>query len=267
MRARFTARRRPLAFRWLALTAVSAAIVASVAGPWQQPAVAATAPERFRINLADGNDFVAQKNFVQCVGASMQMMLNILGENDRTASTQGQLQRLARGLSGPTREGFERKGASVRGWSAGLNEIGAGPYRLVGADSIGEALQIAARSIRETSRPVGLLMWAGRHAWVMSGFEATADPGATETFDVTRAIVLDPLYPYGSSRWGASPRPGQALTVSALGQQFVPRRQGTWAGALSGTEGATEMAALAGKYVVVLPFTPSPLARSRPIPI
>jgi hypothetical protein len=57
------------------------------------------------------------------------------------------------------------------------------------------------------------------------------------------------------------------LTVSALGQQFVPRRQGTWAGALSGTEGATEMAALAGKYVVVLPFTPSPLARSRPIPI
>jgi hypothetical protein len=267
MRLRFAARRRPVTFRWLALTAVSAALVASVAGPWQAPAAAASAPERFRINLADTNDFVAQKNFVQCVGASMQMMLNILGDNDRTASTQGQLQRMARGLSGPTREGFERKGASVRGWSAGLNEIGAGPYRLVGANSIDEALAIAARSIRETSRPVGLLMWAGRHAWVMSGFEATADPGATDAFDVTRAIVLDPLYPYGSSRWGASPRPGQALTVSALGRQFVPRRQGTWAGALSGTEGAAEMAALAGKYVVVLPFTLSPLARSRAVPI
>jgi hypothetical protein len=266
MRVRFGARRR-LPLRWLALTAVSAAIVGSVAGPWQPPAVAASAPDRFRIDLADANDFVAQKNFVQCVGASMQMMLNILGENDRTASTQGELQRLARGLSGPTREGFERKGASVRGWSAGLNEIGAGPYRLVGADSIDEALQMAARSIRETNRPVGLLMWAGRHAWVMSGFEATADPGTTQTFAVTRAIVLDPLYPYGSSRWGASPRPGQALTVSALGRQFVPRRQGTWAGALSGTEGAAEMAALAGKYVVVLPFTPSPLPGSRLIRI
>ena len=86
-------------------------------------AVPASAAEKgFTIDLAAKGDFVAQTNFVQCVGASMQMMLNIIGPtDDRTAKTQLRLQNLARTLSGPTREGFERKGASVRGWSAGLN--------------------------------------------------------------------------------------------------------------------------------------------------
>ena len=81
------------------------------------------------------------------------MMLNISGPNDRTAATQRRLQSLARNLSGPTRAGFERKGASVRGWSAGLNQLGAGPYRLVGVTTLDEALRLAApRSGRPASR-------------------------------------------------------------------------------------------------------------------
>jgi hypothetical protein len=41
--------------------------------------------------------------------------------------------------------------------------------------TIDEAMRLAAMSIRTTGRPVGLS--SGRaHAWVMSGFEATADP-------------------------------------------------------------------------------------------
>jgi hypothetical protein len=221
----------------------------------------AAAAKPYRLDLADRNDFVAQANFVQCVGASMQMMLNIMGGDDRTAKTQVRLQSLARRLSGPTREGFQRKGASVRGWTEGLNALGAGPYRLVGTDTIQEAMRVAARSIRETGRPVGLLVWAGRHAWVMSGFETTADPARAETFKVTRAIVLDPLYPYGSGQWGRSPRPREAISIATLGKQFVPRRRGTWAGAPPGAAGLT-MRALAGKYVIVMPFIPTRLARS-----
>jgi hypothetical protein len=218
----------------------------------------------FRIDLADRNDFVAQTNFVQCVGASMQMMLNIMGASDRTAKTQVRLQKLARSLSGPTRDGFERKGASVRGWTDALNELGAGPFRLVGTDTIDEAMRLAAISISSTGRPVGLLVWAGRHAWVMSGFQATADPRVTSNFRVTRAIVLDPLYPYGSGQWGRSPKPREAITISTLGKQFVPRRRGTWAGAPPGAVGLT-MRALAGKYVIVMPYTPIPVARNRHI--
>jgi hypothetical protein len=216
----------------------------------------------FRVDLAGRADFVAQKTLVQCVGASMQMMLNITGStDDHTAATQGRFQAIARNLSGPTRPGFRRKGASVTGWTAGLNQLDAGPYRMVGAATLEEALRLAASSIRETGRPVGLLVWGGRHAWVMSGFVATADPRITADFRVTAAIVLDPLYPHGSSRWGPSPRPREALGVARLGRQFVPRRHGTWAGAPTGVAGAT-MAALDGKYVIVMPFVPMSLARA-----
>jgi hypothetical protein len=220
----------------------------------------------FRIDLADRNDFVAQTNFVQCVGASMQMMLNITGANDRTARTQLRLQTMARNLSGPTRAGFQRKGASVAGWTAGLNRLGAGPYRLVGVDTLAEALRLAARSIRETGKPVGLLVWAGRHAWVMSGFQATADPRVTDDFRVTKAIVLDPLHPHGSTRWGPSPKPREALTPAVLGQQFVPRRRGTWAGAATGVMGQS-LTWLAGKYVIVMPYTPILVVRTRPVAV
>jgi hypothetical protein len=76
----------------------------------------------------------------------------------------------------------------------------------------------------------------------MSGFKASKDPlvpGAR----VTAAMVEDPLYPYGgSSTWGRSPRPGEALSVSALGQQFVRRRQSSLNPMLS------------GKWVIVMPF-------------
>jgi hypothetical protein len=215
----------------------------------------------YRLDLADRNDFVPQANFVQCVGASMQMMLNIMGASDRTARTQLRLQTLARSLSGPTREGFERKGASVHGWTEALNALDVGRYRLVGTDSIQEAMRLAASSIRATGRPVGLLVWAGRHAWVMSGFQATADPRFTSEFRVTKAIVLDPLYPHGSSRWGPSPAPREAVSIATLGRQFVPRRRGAWAGALPGAAGLT-MRALAGKYVIVMPYEPVAVARA-----
>jgi hypothetical protein len=55
------------------------------------------AAKPYRIDLASRSDFVKQTNFVQCVGASVQMMLNILRPGaDRTAATQRRLQQLAR---------------------------------------------------------------------------------------------------------------------------------------------------------------------------
>jgi hypothetical protein len=203
----------------------------------------AASSKAFHLDLGSRGDYVAQTNLVQCVGASMQMMLNMIGtRDDRSARTQLRLQKLARAWSGPSRNGRIRQGASVRGWATGLTMMGGGPYRVVGAESIGEAMLLAARSMRKTSRPVGLLVWRGRHAWVMSGFKATRDP-LVRGAKVTSAIVEDPLYPYGgSSAWGRSPRPGEALSVSTLGKQFVRRRQSTLNPLLS------------GKWVIVMPF-------------
>jgi hypothetical protein len=173
----------------------------------------------------------------------MQMMLNMIQDSDdHSAATQLELQQLARQWSGRRPDGITRQGASVRGWATGLNMLGAGPYHLVGTTTIEEALLIAAQAMRQTGKPVGLLMWRGRHAWVMSGFRATGDPLASGN-RVTAVYVEDPLYPHGSSVWGPSPRPGAALTVEELGLQYVPRRSSSRFGT-----------ALSGKYVLVLPF-------------
>ena len=227
------------------------------------PTVAAAGAKPYTLDLGTRGDFVAQTNFVQCVGASVQMMLNMIEPGrDRTARTQLRLQRLARAWSGPTPSGFERQGAGVSGWAAALNLEGGGPYRLAGTQTLQGALRVAARAMRATGRPVGLLMWHGRHAWVMSGFRATADPALTKEFEVTGVIVEDPLYPYGSRVWGPSPRPGATLTPGQLGRQFVPRRsRSRW------NTVQPAMARLAGKYVLVVPYVPVVTAwTKRPYP-
>lgn len=248
-------RRSLLALLAGALVAVLAVRPAGAANPER----GTPAPQRqellrpFALSLHEPGDFVAQTNFVQCVGASMQMMLNMVEPGaDRTAREQLRLQNLARAWSGRRPDGITRQGASVRGWAAGLNIEGGGPYRLVGERTLEDALRTAARAIRETGRPVGLLVWRGRHAWVMSGFRATADPELTDDFEVTRAIILDPLFPHGSSVWGPSPRPGAALTPDQLERQFVPRRSNRnnpWAT-------VNPWSTLGGKYVLVLPYEP-----------
>jgi hypothetical protein len=209
------------------------------------PAPDASRP--FRINLARNGDYVRQANFVQCVGASVQMMLNIIRPGaDHSLRTQHRLQVLARSQSGPRPDGRRRQGAGVFGWAAALNLEGAGAYAVVGADSLQGAMRIAARAIVDHGRPVGLLVWQGRHAWVMSGFEATGDP-RNGPFRVTRAYILDPLYPHGSKAWGSSPTPGTATSVATVGRQFLARRRHSEWNALPG------MAELAGKWVLVVP--------------
>lgn len=242
-----TQRRRQAALRLARLGLAGLLVLGAL------PAPASAAPKTYRLDLGTRADFVAQTNLVQCVGASMQMMLNMIQPGaDRTAATQLRLQKLAREWSGVRPDGRERQGASVRGWATGLSLLGAGPYRLVGEATLDEALLVAAKAMRSTGRPIGLLMWRGRHAWVMSGFRATHDPlvaGAR----VTAVLVEDPLYPHGSSVWGPSPSPGAALTPDELGRQFVPRRASSRWG----------MASLSGKYVLVLPYLLDPRTQRR----
>jgi hypothetical protein len=117
-------------------------------------------------------------------------------------------------------------GANPRGWTAALNDLGIGPYVLVSLPDLDLALQVAARAMRETKRPVGLVMWRGRHAWVMSGFESNGDPARVQDPRITGIRVLDPLYPHGSKVWGRSPKPDALITPATLAKQFVIRDRG-----------------------------------------
>ena len=105
-------------------------------------------------------------------------------------------------------------GANPRGWTAVLNELGYGPYKLVSVPKYKEALRVAASAMRETGRPVGLVMWKGRHAWVMSGFTSDADPRAGD--DVRR---------HGRPR-PRSAVPARQLAVGRLAQAEQPADAG-----------------------------------------
>jgi hypothetical protein len=219
-----------------------------------------TATDRYRQDVARRADFVPQTNFVQCVGASLQMMINMLEPGrDRSAKEQLRLQKLARKLSPPRRDGTIRQGASVRGWVKVLRREVEQPYRLVGADSLNQAVKMAAHAIDRTGAPVGLLVWRGRHAWVMSGFTSTKP--LSQGGKVSSVTIYDPLYPYGDDFWGPSPKPGVPISIKALGRQFVKRRTNNNSNQFQTT---LEQAypTLSGKYVLVLPYRPyTPLRR------
>jgi hypothetical protein len=170
---------------------------------------------RFEMDLYRRNDHVPQYTSSWCVGASMQMMINMIepGAPDRRLSTQRRLYRLARQVS-PWIE--ERPGASTYGWAGGLERLGYGRFVEMASSSKQGALRIAARQMRFTGRPVGLLVWEGEHAWVMSGFKATADPAWTDKFTVTAVWIEDPWAGRSSSYWGRGLRPHSLVPVSRL---------------------------------------------------
>jgi hypothetical protein len=170
-------------------------------------------------SLYHRGDYVAQYTFEWCVGASIQMALRMTGaSNDRSRAHQQQLWEMAQ-----ERSFSPFGGANPRGWTAALNELGIGPYVLVSIPTFDEAVRTAAAAIRETERPVGLVMWRGRHAWVMSGYESVGDPALHDDFEVTGVRVLDPLHPHGSRVWGPSPGPNALVSLETLGRQFVMR--------------------------------------------
>lgn len=169
----------------------------------------------FRMDLYRKGDHVGQFTSSWCVGASMQMMINMIepGRPDRSRKTQKALYDLARDVS-PWVE--RRPGASTYGWAGGLTELGHGPYTELSAPGKGEALRIAARQMRYTRKPVGLLVWRGRHAWVMSGFRATADPAYTDDFEVTHVYIEDPWAGRRSPTWGPGLKAHSLVRVSRL---------------------------------------------------
>ena len=240
-----------------ALALPTTAVAAAVPAPTPTLAERAGAPSgEYAINLYEEGDFASQRTAYWCIGASMQMMLNIVGLTDDDDSRAGQerYMRLARARGPSLRQvdhdqtteaaGGTLRGAGSSGWARGLVELGAGGYREQAVDDYTAALRDAAYTLRRTGRPVGLIVWRGAHAWVMSGFTATADPLVDPDFRVTGVYVQDPWYPRISSIWGPGQEPDSWISVKALKSDFLPRRGGRW------------HAELAGKYVLVLPFDP-----------
>jgi hypothetical protein len=76
-------------------------------------------------------------------------------------------------------------------------------------------------SLRLTNRPVGVLVARGGHAWLLTGFSATADPATTRNFSVTGVRVVGPLYGL-QSRNGYDMAPDTRLSATAFKRFFTP---------------------------------------------
>jgi len=225
-----------------ALAPASSGSAAASAGPLVSPSALKPPPTAgpFAMDLYRRGDFVSEMNKASCVAAAMQTMVNIMSSGaDTTVATQKRLYALARKLSPKTLKG---PGAEPEGWARGLVQLGFGPYVVDVQPTRTAAIRAAARALRLTGRPVGILAWRGAHSWVMSGFKATADPALTDRFTVTAVNIEDVWYPRVSTIWGASRRPDALVPVGLLHEDILPWRRPT--GPYPGKD---------GKYVLVLP--------------
>ncbi len=232
--------RAPLAASLAVVVALLAALVAPVAP-------AAAAERDYRLDLLERGDFVSQVTDAACVGASIQIMLNMIRDGaDRTAATQARALKIAQRMTNPV---FVRRsgGASARGWAYSLERLGGGPYRVRAYATRTAALRAVAAAIRTTGRPAGLLVWQGAHAWVVSGFRADADPAVSSRAAVESVVVSDPWWPRPTNSRGRTVPPGSELSPAALGRHFVPFQRGPRRGG----------SILNGAFVVVLPVDPA----------
>lgn len=185
-------------------------------------------------------DFVSQARADWCVPAAIATMANLIHRHTTSAiPSQGVLDRRARALSSSRLVGL---GSEPQGWAGVLNDLGDGPYVVVARPTFGDAIATAARALRLTGRPAGLLVWRGAHAWVMSGFEASADPAWSNDFRVTAVHVIDPWYPRPFSAWGRTQAPDPKIGMAALATNYVRWWRPT-----------VRYAELDGRFVLVLP--------------
>ena len=177
----------------------------------------------FQMDLYDQGDLMHQATKDMCVAGSTQTMMNIIdpGKPNRSIPYQKKLYQRGRELS-PNKTKLGPIGMDLTGWAELLNTGGYGPYVVDGAGTRRGAIRMAAKALRMTNKPVGLVTWRGAHSWVMSGFTATADPAYTNDFKVKAVYIQDTWYPYVSTIWGASRPPDALVPVAALAEDYLP---------------------------------------------
>ena len=151
-----------------------------------------------------------------CVGASTQMMLNLVGgASDHSSANQGTYVSYAIGHSLYV---AKSPGAEIDGWANALTAYGAGSYTVGAFGTPEAALKAAATRMRVTGKPVGLVVMEGHHAWVMAGFTSSGDdPSVSQNFTVTSVTIMAP--DYGSISY--DPAPGTAESVSYMATKLT----------------------------------------------
>jgi hypothetical protein len=218
-----TPRTTALGMRAIALAASLAFLLpgASHAGPAASAAHASRPLPAWdgSIDLYRKGVFTTQGTWLWCTAAGVQIVRNIVDpDDDHTNASQ---RRYFDWMRERNRYDLpESAGVDPQGWTAGLRHFVDDRYRLVASTSFKAGIRSAAENLRRTNLPVALTVAHGGHGWIMTGFEATADPLLTDEFEVTSVRVVGPLYGR-QSRDGYDMPPGTELSLERLRRFFT----------------------------------------------
>lgn len=133
-----------------------------------------------------------------CTAASVAMMMNFIARRDLRISQRTILayEQPRDALNNATQRGSDPLGMSRAATYYSVLTGRPTTYRWEAYSSRLNALRRAATQIAITGKPSTLLVWHGRHAMVMTGFTASANPARTSRFTLYTVWISDP---YGSA--------------------------------------------------------------------
>ena len=221
----------------LALTGAVGAVVVAPA-----PRADALSTWTGGVNLYRSGAFTTQKTWLWCTAADIQIIRNIVrGASDHSKSNQRRYFEWMR-----KRNRYDlplSAGVDAQGWAAGMRHFVDDRYRLIASSTFDSALRLAVIRLRKTNLPVGITVSHGNHAWILTGFRATADPARTKDFKVTSVRVVGPLYGKQSKN-GYDMKPNTKLTVAQFRRFFTAWRY------------APKRMIWDGRFVSIQPVTP-----------
>ena len=164
--------------------------------------------------------FTTQKTWLWCTAADIQISRNIVfHRTDHTAASQRGYFSWMRGHNKYTLP--LSAGVDAQGWAAGFAHYLNAGYKLYAHKTFAAALKSAVIRLRRTNLPVGITVDHGNHAWLITGFTATADPAVASSFTITSVRVVGPLWGLQSKN-GYDMRPDTRLTPAQLARYFTP---------------------------------------------
>ncbi len=163
-----------------------------------------------------------QATWTWCTAASVQIARNIVFDRNDHASAQ-QARYFAYMRASNRFQRTLHRGVDPLGFEAGMRRFVDQDYTLVASPTFDAAVRSAVTRLRQTGMPVALIVARGRHAWVLTGFTATADPARTTKFRVLTVRVTGPLYGRQSVNGYDAP-PDTRLSYAALRRFLLPFR-------------------------------------------
>ena len=232
-------------------------------GPADVPAASAASLPAWHggIDLYRRGTFTTQQSWLWCTAADVQIIRNVV-RHQRDHSTASQ-RRYFDWMRRHNRYSLPLSaGVDPAGWTAGLRHFVDDRYRLVASRTFAAALKSAVTNLRRTNLPVGITVANGGHAWILTGFTATADPLRTSNFKVTSVRVVGPLFGLQSKN-GYDMPPDTKLSPAQFQHFFTPWKYAPkrmiWDGRYVSIQPIPAKAASTAPVVTPAPASPSAL--------